>query len=87
MSGMTDIETAREALDSMDDFARMNVGVDAHGPRGVLKRLIEDYERLRGLIAEIDPQRKPATGEMRHVANELRSIAALAQDLATNKGT
>lgn len=33
--------------------------------------------RIRGLIAEIDPQRKPATGEMRHVANELRAIAAL----------
>lgn len=39
--------------------------------------------RIRGLIADIDPQRKPATGEMLHVANELRSIAALAQDRAS----
>ncbi|MCD9005168.1 hypothetical protein LDO31_02765 [Luteimonas sp. XNQY3] len=35
------------------------------------------WARINGLIAEIDPQRKPATGEMLHVANELRSISAL----------
>ena len=34
------IEQAREALDSLDDFARMDNGVDAHGPRGVLERFI-----------------------------------------------
>jgi len=37
---------AREALDSMDDFARMDVGVDAHGPRGVLERFIANAEAL-----------------------------------------
>ena len=37
---------AREALDSMDDFARMDVGVDAHGPRGVLDRFIAAAEDL-----------------------------------------
>lgn len=34
--------------------------------------------RLRGLIAEIDSHRKPATGELRLVADELKSILALA---------
>ena len=33
---------ALEALDSLDDFARMTIGVDAHGPRGTLKRFIEE---------------------------------------------
>ena len=33
-------QQALEALDSMDDFARMAVGVDAHGPRDLLERFI-----------------------------------------------
>ena len=33
---------ALEALDNLDDFARMTVGVDAHGPRETLKRFIEE---------------------------------------------
>ncbi|KWA83745.1 hypothetical protein WL29_20485 [Burkholderia ubonensis] len=33
-------DAAREALDSMDDFARMTTSVDASGPRGVLERFI-----------------------------------------------
>jgi hypothetical protein len=33
-------QQALEALSAMDDFARMCVGVDAHGPRGVLERFI-----------------------------------------------
>ena len=40
------VEAAREALDSLDDCARMDVGVDAHGPRGVLERFIADAEAL-----------------------------------------
>lgn len=32
---------ALEALDAMDDFARMEVGVDAHGPRETLRKFIE----------------------------------------------
>lgn len=31
---------AAEALDSLDDCARMGLSVDAHGPRGVLERYI-----------------------------------------------
>ena len=32
---------ALEALDSMDDYARMEVGVDAMGPRETLRKFIE----------------------------------------------
>jgi len=33
-------EAAAEALNSLDDYARMGTGVDAHGPRGMLERYI-----------------------------------------------
>lgn len=38
------IAKAREALDNMDDYARMTVGVDAIGPRGVLEKLLDELE-------------------------------------------
>lgn len=38
------IARAREALDSMDDFARMSCGVDAIGPRKVLEDFISAVE-------------------------------------------
>ncbi len=34
-------EAALEALDNLDDCARMQVGVDAYGPRTALQRFIE----------------------------------------------
>ena len=39
------IKAAREALDSLDDCARMESGVDAIGPRGVLEAFITLAER------------------------------------------
>ena len=39
------IKAAREALDNMDDYARMNTGVDAIGPRKVLEDFITEAER------------------------------------------
>lgn len=39
-------EHAREALEDMDDYARMDVGVDAKGPRETLERFIADHERV-----------------------------------------
>jgi len=39
-----DVKAAREALDSMDDYARMNAGVDAIGPRKVLEDFISMAE-------------------------------------------
>ena len=47
---------AREALDSMDDFARMEVGVDARGPRGVLDRFIAAAKdsKIEALRAEVE---------------------------------
>ena len=44
------VEHAREALESMDDYARMDVGVDASGPREVLERFIAEHERV---VAEL----------------------------------
>ena len=35
------IEQALEALDSLDSFARMDLGVDAQGPRETLRKYIE----------------------------------------------
>lgn len=40
-------ELAAEALDSMDDFARMDFGVDPFGPRGVLERFISEVRQER----------------------------------------
>lgn len=38
---------AAEALDSLDDCARMDLGVDAHGPRAVLERFIAQHVQSR----------------------------------------
>lgn len=40
------LEAAREALDSMDDFARMEVSIDPIGPRKVLADFIEAAAEL-----------------------------------------
>ena len=40
------VEHAREALEDMDDYARMDAGVDAKGPREVLERFIAEHERV-----------------------------------------
>lgn len=39
-------EQARVALDDLDDFARMDTGVDAMGPREVLEGFIEQQAAL-----------------------------------------
>lgn len=39
------VKQAREALDNMDDYARMETGVNAIGPRGVLETFISDVEK------------------------------------------
>lgn len=41
MTNLISKQAASDALDSLDDFARMECGVDAIGPRGVLERFIE----------------------------------------------
>lgn len=43
-----------EALDSLDDCARMDVGVDAVGPRGVLERGIAFFKREIETLKEND---------------------------------
>lgn len=51
---MTTITKAQalEALDDLDDYARMETGVDAHGPRETLRQFIEQASRT-GLDPEM----------------------------------
>jgi len=41
----SDVQDALEALDALDGYARMDAGVDAFGPRGVLERFIVKVEQ------------------------------------------
>lgn len=40
------IKDAREALDNMDDYARMDTGVNAIGPMKVLTAFLDHAERV-----------------------------------------
>lgn len=44
-------QQAFKALDSMDDYARMNASIDAHGPRKVLEMYIEQISIKQALKA------------------------------------
>lgn len=46
------IKDAREALDAMDDLARMDTGVNPIGPRRALEQLISEHESLLRRVAE-----------------------------------
>lgn len=48
------LASAIMALDNMDDYARMDIGVNAIGPRGVLERFINDVAALLQSI-QADP--------------------------------
>ena len=48
------LEAAREALDSMDDFARMEVSIDPVGPRKVLEDFIEAAAELARSVEDAD---------------------------------
>ena len=73
---------ARVALDSMDDYARMETGVDPYGPRTVLEAFIREAEAesnaqyLRGyrdaietLRAKLDRISQPTTHSSTHSIN------------------
>lgn len=63
------IKAAREALDNMDDYARMNTGVDAIGPRKLLEDFIAAAER-----ATQPAQRKSQIDIHRITCEEARKI-------------
>jgi len=42
-------ERALEALENMDDFARM-AGIDPYGPYGVLKKFIKQFQDVEGWV-------------------------------------
>lgn len=68
-------QDAREALDSLDDFARMDCGVDAIGPRGVLERFIEQVGALEDQA--IPPMIGPAVtgyGNLNELLNDLEAL-------------
>lgn len=44
---------AMKALDNLDDYARMDVGVNAYGPRGVLEQFIRQQEDQLTLVDQI----------------------------------
>lgn len=56
------VERAREALEDMDDYARMDAGVDAQGPRETLERFIAEHERV---VAELQTARAEYAGRAR----------------------
>lgn len=53
------MSAAREALDNMDDYARMNAGVNAYGPRGVLERFISEVERSTADVSALTQAQHP----------------------------
>lgn len=53
---------ALEAIDSMDDFARMSSSVDAYGPRGLLLRYIGEREASRKLLERIKREKDAEIG-------------------------
>ena len=53
-------ERAREALEDMDDYARMDAGVDAKGPRETLERFIAEHELV---VAELRAENARLRGE------------------------
>lgn len=59
-------QSAREALDALDDYARMDTGVDAMGPRGVLEKYIAQREADS---AELEKQRRVNTDYL-HIIHE-----------------
>ena len=48
---------ALETIDNLDDYARMEIGVDPIGPREALEQFVKQYEQLR---AENEALRKDA---------------------------
>ena len=57
------ISSAKVALDDMDDYARMSVGVDAFGPRKNLEMFIQEVEHLiKGQQKQVAALFKPKDG-------------------------
>ena len=75
MTKLVTQQDARDALDSLDDFARMDCGVDAVGPRGVLERFIEQAGVQKD--EPIPPMVGPAFtgyGDLNGLLNDLEAL-------------
>lgn len=47
-----DCERALEALENMDDYARMGISIDPYGPYGFLLKFIKEVEQA---VSDADP--------------------------------
>lgn len=65
-------EHTREALEDMDDYARMDAGVDAKGPREVLERFIAEHERVMVELRELSER---IVARSQHCENTKDAIA------------
>ena len=69
---------AREALDNMDDYARMDAGVDAIGPRKVLEDYITETDRqLAAKDAELERLRAECDELCKHLERVERDTEIL----------
>lgn len=53
---MITVEQALEAIDNLDDYARMETGVDPIGPRECLISFVSQYEQLRAENKRLNKQ-------------------------------
>lgn len=74
--GDYDWDAAHEALESMDDFARMSVGVAPHGPYTVLRDLLTKAKGWQ----EAETQLATLTARLGMISNDIRAVAISLKD-------
>ena len=79
---MITVEQALEAIDNLDDYARMETGVDPIGPRECLISFVSQYEQLRAENEELKRRLEFAEAV---IAGDRALIAGLRSELAEAK--
>ena len=79
---MITIEQALEAIDNLDDYARMDTGVDAVGPRELLVSFVSQSAQLR---AENEDLKRRLEFAEAVIAGDRALIAGLRYELAEAK--
>lgn len=67
---------ALAALEALDDYARMETGVDAIGPRGVLQAYIEHTAKAEAVLRELVKADEPSGCQRDFYAQSKRHTAA-----------
>ncbi|MDR7331728.1 hypothetical protein [Roseateles asaccharophilus] len=78
---VTDAQAA-EAIESLDDCARMTIGVDASGPREVLYRYIEQHRAQAAELERLRAQNQQVAWQI--VSNEQSGAVQWAKGLTTS---